>query len=62
MKQNELNLDIKDKTLTIAGERKIEKESGEVKYHRREREAGQFSRAIVLPGEVDSGNVDAKLS
>jgi HSP20 family protein len=62
LKQDELNLDIKDKTLTIAGERKIEKESGEVKYHRREREAGQFSRAIVLPGEVDSGNVDARLS
>jgi len=62
LKQDELNLDIKDKTLTIAGERKIEKESGEVKYHRREREAGKFSRAVVLPGEVDSGNVDARLA
>lgn len=59
---DELQLDIKERTLTIAGERKIETESGEAKYHRREREAGKFSRAIVLPGEVDSGNVDAKLA
>jgi HSP20 family protein len=61
IKNDDLQLDIKERTLTIAGERKIEKESGEAKYHRREREAGKFSRAIVLPGEVDSGNVDAKL-
>jgi HSP20 family protein len=62
IKNDELQLDIKERTLTIAGERKIEKESGEVKYHRREREAGKFSRAIALPGEVDTGNVDAKLA
>lgn len=62
IKNDELQLDIKERTLTIAGERKIEKESGEVKYHRREREAGKFSRAIALPGEVDTRNVDAKLA
>ena len=62
VKNDELQLDIKEKTLTIAGERKIEKEPGEAKYHRREREAGKFSRAVVLPGEVDTGNVDAKLA
>ena len=61
IKNDELELDIKERTLTIAGERKIEQESGEAKYHRREREAGKFSRAIVLPGEVNTDNVDAKL-
>lgn len=62
LKNDELQLDIKERTLTIAGERKIETESDGAKYHRKEREAGKFSRAIVLPGEVDTGNVDAKLS
>lgn len=62
LKSDELQLDIKERTLTIAGERKIESESSEAKYHRKEREAGKFSRAIVLPGEVDTGNVDARLS
>ena len=62
IKNDDLQLDIKERTLTIAGERKIEKESDEVRYHRREREAGKFSRAIALPGEVDTGNVDAKLA
>ena len=62
IKNDDLQLDIKERTLTIAGERKIEKELGEAKYHRREREAGKFSRAIALPGEVDTGNVDASLA
>ena len=62
IKNDELQLDIKEKTLTIAGERKIETEPGEARYHRRERKAGKFSRAIALPGEVDTGNVDAKLA
>ena len=61
IKNDQLQLDIKERTLTIAGERKIEAEPGEAKYHRREREAGKFSRAIVLPGEVDTGKVDARL-
>ncbi len=62
IKNDELQLDIKERTLTISGERKIENEPSEAKYHRREREAGKFSRAIALPGEVDSGNIDAKLA
>jgi len=62
VKSDELQLDIKDRTLTIAGERTIATESEKAKYHRREREAGKFSRAVVLPGEVDSGNVNAKLA
>ena len=62
IKNGELQLDIKERTLTIAGERKIDKETGKAKYHRREREAGKFSRAIVLPGEVDNENVDANLA
>ena len=47
--------------LAISGERKIATEEGGARYHRREREAGTFSRMIGLPGEVDTDKVDAKL-
>jgi HSP20 family protein len=46
--------------LTISGERKIEEEGAEAKYHRREREAGKFSRAITMPGDIDADNVQAQ--
>jgi HSP20 family protein len=49
------------KNLAISGERKIAAEEDSAKYHRREREAGTFSRMIGLPGEVDTDKVDAKL-
>ena len=46
--------------LSISGERTIAAEEG-VKYHRRERESGSFSRMIGLPAEVDADKVEAKL-
>ena len=50
------------RSLSIAGERKIASEGENVKYHRREREAGRFSRIIVLPGEVNADKVDAQMT
>ena len=61
MKAEDLDIQIVDKTLTISGERKIQAEGEKVKYHRREREAGRFSRAIGLPGEVDSDRIEAQM-
>ena len=61
IKAEELGIEIIDKTLTISGERKIPEEGEKVRYHRREREAGRFSRAITLPGEVDSDKTRAKM-
>ena len=60
VKGDELDIQITANNLAISGERKIAAEEG-VKYHRREREAGTFSRMIGLPGEVDPDKVDAKL-
>jgi len=50
------------RNLTIAGERTIASEGGHVRYHRRERDAGKFSRIIGLPGDIDTDKVDAKLA
>ncbi len=61
VKNDDLNLNITENTLTIGGERKIPKESEEARYHRRERKAGKFSRAIALPGEINSEKVEAAL-
>ncbi len=58
---DELGIEIIDKTLTVSGERKIPEEGEKVRYHRREREAGRFSRAITLPGEVDSQKTRATM-
>lgn len=61
IKSNELEIQATAKSISIAGERKIEPENENVKYHRREREGGKFSRIITLPGEIDADKVEAKL-
>ena len=61
IKAEDLGIEIVNKALTISGERKIPKEGEKVKYHRREREAGKFSRVIALPGEVDNAGTQAQI-
>jgi len=58
LKAEDLSIEVIGRNLTIAGERKIAAAEG-VRYHRREREAGSFSRVIGLPGEIDAGKVAA---
>lgn len=48
-------------SLSISGERRIPAEDKDARWHRREREAGQFSRMIAMPGEIDPNKVDASL-
>ena len=60
VKGEDLDIQITGNKLAISGERKIAAEEG-ARYHRREREAGTFSRMIGLPGEVDADKVDANL-
>ena len=61
VKGDELDIQVTDKNLAISGERKIASEEEGARYHRREREAGTFSRMIGLPGDINRDNVDAKL-
>ena len=60
VKGEELDIQVTANNLAISGERKIAAEE-EAKYHRREREAGSFSRMIGLPGDINSDKVDAKM-
>lgn len=61
VKAAELNIQVSGRNLTISGERTIPDEGQNTKYHRREREAGKFSRVIRLPGDINADNVDAKM-
>lgn len=61
IKTNEIDLQINGRNLTISGERIIRFEGENAKYHRREREAGKFSRVIGLPGDIDADSVEAKM-
>jgi HSP20 family protein len=57
---DELDITATGESFSIAGERKISTERADVKYHRREREAGKFSRMLNLPTPIDSGKVKAE--
>ena len=58
----DLEIQATGNNLSISGERKIETEKDNVRYHRKEREEGKFSRAISLPGDVDPDGVSASLT
>jgi len=45
--------------LTVSGERKSVDPEEEIRYHRRERVSGKFSRSIQLAFPVDANNVTA---
>ena len=61
VKGEELDIQVTGNNLGISGERKIAAEEEGAKYHRREREAGRFSRMIGLPGDINSEKVNAKI-
>ena len=59
IKAGDLDITVTGNSLSISGERKIPAEDEKAQYHRREREAGKFSRIITLPSEVDTRGVEA---
>lgn len=56
---DDLDISVTGDTLSVSGERKIPDEDEKARYHRREREAGKFSRIITLPSQVDTAKVQA---
>jgi HSP20 family protein len=57
----DLDLSVTANQMTLSGERKISEEAADARYHRREREAGRFSRAVALPGDIEPDHVKAKM-
>jgi HSP20 family protein len=61
LKASDLDIQVTGRSLTLSGERKIPSEGENARYHRRERDSGQFSRIIGLPGDIDAERVEAKM-
>jgi HSP20 family protein len=56
----EIEVQLNGNVLTVSGQRKEEKEEKGKMYHRMERRAGMFSRAITLPCPVVEETIEAK--
>ncbi|MDY6879256.1 MAG: Hsp20/alpha crystallin family protein [Desulfatiglans sp.] len=59
---DDLDLSVTGDTLSISGERKLPAEDENAQYHRREREAGRFSRVVTLPAQVATDKVQAQFT
>jgi HSP20 family protein len=57
--EKDIDIRLENNTLTIHGERKIEKEEKEENYRRVERQYGSFTRTFTLPTTVDAEHVSA---
>lgn len=57
--KDDINISVKDGTLTIEGERKHESEEEDETYHRVESFYGRFSRVFALPPNVDESKIKA---
>jgi HSP20 family protein len=57
--KKDIVIDVKDRVLTLKGERSLDNEVKEENFYRRERAFGKFERAFTLPTDVDSGEIKA---
>src|ERR1700722_5562147 len=57
--EKDIDVHVENNTLTVHGERKIEKEEKEENYRRVERQYGSFTRRFTLPTTVDTESVSA---
>jgi HSP20 family protein len=58
--EKDMDVRIQNNTLTVHGERKIEKEEKEENFRRVERQYGNFTRSFTLPSSVDPEQVSAR--
>jgi HSP20 family protein len=60
VKKEDVKVTVENGVLTIAGERRFEKEEKKKKYHRVERAYGSFVRSFALPDLADADKVKAE--
>lgn len=59
VKREDVNVTVNNGILSISGERKFERDDQGKKHHLIERSYGRFVRSFSLPGDCDSGQVQA---
>ena len=57
--KKDISVDVKDRVLTLKGERSSDNEVKKDKFHRRERVYGKFERSFTLPAAVDPDRINA---
>ena len=57
--EKDIDVSIENNTLTVRGERTLEKEEKEENFQRVERQYGSFTRSFTLPNSVDLEQVSA---
>ncbi|MDR2199327.1 MAG: Hsp20/alpha crystallin family protein [Deltaproteobacteria bacterium] len=55
----DLDISVKNDTVTIKGEKKVGPHPAEANFYRKERHEGVFSRALGLPVKIDAEKVEA---
>ena len=58
--KKDISIDLKDRVLTLSGERSNEHEVKEENFYRRERSYGNFQRTFTLPADVDADKIKAE--
>lgn len=59
LRREDVDLVVEDDKLTISGKRAIAYEGDRLRFHRREREQGQFRRVLRLPTKLDTESANA---
>jgi len=60
VKKEDVSVTVENDAVTIAGERKFDKEEKNERVHRRESFRGQFSRSLSLPDNADANGIRAE--
>ena len=60
VKEEDMELNVEERLLTLRGERREEKEEKSKKYHRMESSYGSFMRSFTLPDDADEAKMDAE--
>jgi HSP20 family protein len=60
VKKEDVHVTVENGVLSISGERKVEKEEKDKKYHRVERAYGRFERSFTLPEGADGTKITAE--
>ena len=60
VESNDIDLDVIGNTLTIRGEKKVDREEHGCDYHHVERQYGSFNRSVQLPTTIDPEKVSAE--
>jgi HSP20 family protein len=60
VKKEDVSVTVENDAVTIAGERKFDREEKNERVHRRESFRGQFSRSLSLPDNADANGIRAE--